>query len=51
MKKQIIVGNWDGVPITRDETPEETLARELGVDKVEAANLFIKLTDNANEIS
>jgi len=49
MKKKVITGSWDGKEIWREETPEETLARELGVDEVDltAINLYKKL----NEIS
>ncbi len=43
----------DGEDIWRWETAEETLKRELRVDKVDiekVANLFIKLNENNNEI-
>jgi hypothetical protein len=29
MKKIKIIGDWDGEPIYREETPEETLLRQL----------------------
>jgi hypothetical protein len=29
MKKVIQTGDWDGEPIYREETPEETLLRQL----------------------
>lgn len=47
MKKKIIVGHWDNHEIWREETPEETLKRELGVDEVDltAINLFKRLNE------
>jgi hypothetical protein len=29
MKQKIITGDWSGEPIYREETPEETLLRQL----------------------
>lgn len=51
-KERKIIGYWDGEPITRDETPEETLKRELAlsgfnvtnVDVTSVAELFKKLS-------
>jgi hypothetical protein len=46
MKKLIITGDWNGEPIYREESPEETLLRELqesglNVSKVELDSLPI----------
>lgn len=49
MKKIIYTGEWDGEPIWREETPEETINRKLGEDKNYIADIFINLNEIKNE--
>lgn len=42
-KEKVITGNWNGEPIWRWETPEETLERNEIT--VEVGNLFIALNE------
>lgn len=53
MKLKITTGYWDGKPIQREETAEETLKREMkmagnkkdGEQIVSEANLFIAINE------
>ncbi len=49
MKKLIQTGSWDNQPIYREETPEETLIRELGQKAVVSANIYKTLNENQND--
>ncbi len=45
MKHRITTGSWDGEPIMREETAEETLVREMGFDAVPEARTYIGLNE------